>query len=325
MKKRIISCLLASTMVLGLAGCMEDEGYEGYEGYEGDYSEEQYEYPEESEEEAYYSESEATYSNSEYGYPYDNRLGTAKELEGKIAVVSIFVNDATTSWNQDSDADRELDAVIHKNLEVATDYLENVSKSYGKDVEFIYDWEQYPELAVSLDITDMDYRYCEDYFDDFNNAATSSVDQNVQTAKILSDVGAEQVIYMMYFNTPSTNTTTSCTIFCYEAETTYEICYMFMNCEGDIECPSHFAHEMLHTFGVPDLYAADDYGITQEYVDYVEQTGLNDIMRVNEDPQTGAYLYDSIANEVTDITAYYAGLTDYSETVNEWGFAPSQH
>ena len=48
-------------------------------------------------------------------------------------------------------------------------------------------------------------------------------------------------------------------------------------------------------------------------------------MRINDDPETGLYVYDSIPNEVTDITAYYAGLTDYSETVNEWGFAPSQH
>ena len=71
-------------MVLGLAGCMEDEGYEGYEGYEADYSEEQYESSEETEDEEYYSESETTYSDSEYGYPYDNHLGTAKELEGKI-------------------------------------------------------------------------------------------------------------------------------------------------------------------------------------------------------------------------------------------------
>ena len=322
MKRRIIACCLAASMVLGLAGCMEEEGYEGYEA---DYSEEQYESSEETEDEEYYSESETTYSDSEYGYPYDNHLGTAKELEGKIAVVSIFVNDATTGWNFESEADQQLDALIYKNLEVATDYLENVSKSYGKDVEFIYDWEQYPELAVDLDITDIDYREVDSNYNQFYNAGSNSIDQNVQTAKILSDVGADQVIYMMYFNTPETNTITSTTFFCHDSEFTYEICFMFMNCEGYLECPSHFAHEMLHTFGVPDLYTAADYGITQEYVDYAANSGLNDIMRINDDPETGLYVYDSIPNEVTDITAYYAGLTDYSETVNEWGFAPSQH
>ena len=324
MKRRIIACCLAASMVLGLAGCMEEEGYEGYEA---DYSEEQYESSEETEDEEFYSESETTYSDSEYGYPYDNHLGTAKEkeLEGKIAVVSIFVNDATTGWNFESEADQQLDALIYKDLEIATDYLENVSKSYGKDVEFIYDWEQYPELAVDLDITDIDYREVDSNYNQFYNAGSNSIDQNVQTAKILSDVGADQVIYMMYFNTPETNTITSTTFFCHDSEFTYEICFMFMNCEGYLECPSHFAHEMLHTFGVPDLYTAVDYGITQEYVDYAANSGLNDIMRINDDPETGLYVYDSIPNEVTDITAYYAGLTDYSETVNEWGFAPSQH
>lgn len=322
MKKRIISCLLTASMVLGLAGCMEDEGYEGYEA---DYTEEQYESSEETEDEEFYSESETTYSDSEYGYPYDNHLGTAKELEGKIAVVSIFVNDATTGWNFESEADQQMDALIYKDLQVATEYLENVSKSYGKDVEFIYDWKQYPELAVDLDITDIDYREVDSNYNQFYNAGSNSIDQNVQTAKILSDVGADQVIYMMYFNTPETNTITSTTFFCHDSEFTYEICFMFMNCEGYLECPSHFAHEMLHTFGVPDLYTAVDYGITQEYVDYAANSGLNDIMRINDDPETGLYVYDSIPNEVTDITAYYAGLTDYSETVNEWGFAPSQH
>lgn len=322
MKRRIIACCLAASMVLGLAGCMEEEGYEGYEA---DYSEEQYESSEETEDEEYYSESETTYSDSEYGYPYDNHLGTAKELEGKIAVVSIFVNDATTGWNFESEADQQLDALIYKDLEIATDYLENVSKSYGKDVEFIYDWKQYPELAMDLEIKELDYRYCMDNYYDFDYNVFLAIDQNVQTAKILNDFGAEQVIYMMYFNTPESNTTTSNTVFCHDSEITYEVCYMFMNCEGYLECPSHFAHEMLHTFGVPDLYTAVDYGITQEYVDYAANSGLNDIMRINEDPQTGEYLYDSIVNEVTDITAYYAGLTDYSETVNEWGFAPSQH
>ena len=178
---------------------------------------------------------------------------------------------------------------------------------------------------MDLDITDIDYREVDSNYNQFYNAGSNSIDQNVQTAKILSDVGADQVIYMMYFNTPETNTITSTTFFCHDSEFTYEICFMFMNCEGYLECPSHFAHEMLHTFGVPDLYTAVDYGITQEYVDYAANSGLNDIMRINDDPETGLYVYDSIPNEVTDITAYYAGLTDYSETVNEWGFAPSQH
>ena len=85
------------------------------------------------------------------------------------------------------------------------------------------------------------------------------------------------------------------------------------------------AHEMLHTFGAPDLYEAAEYGITEQYVRYAEKNNLNDLMRICHDPKTNRYVYDRIVNEVTDITAYYAGLTDYSKTVDDWGFEPSQH
>ena len=89
---------------------------------------------------------------------------------------------------------------------------------------------------------------------------------------------------------------------------------------------------MLHTFGAPDIYWTDiytnyrlEYGITKDYVKQINKNGLNDIMRITWDPKTGKYLYHSIAQEITDITAYYVGLTDESETVKKWGFEPSQH
>ena len=68
----------------------------------------------------------------------------------------------------------------------------------------------------------------------------------------------------------------------------YEMCCMFMNCGGYLEAPSGFAHEMLHTFGAVDLYTASEYGVTQDYVDYV-------------------------------------GLTDSCEAVTEWGIHPREH
>ena len=34
---------------------------------------------------------------------------------------------------------------------------------------------------------------------------------------------------------------------------------------------------------------------------------------------------DSVKNEITDITAYYLGLTDYSSTVQEWGLGQSDY
>ena len=98
-----------------------------------------------------------------------------------------------------------------------------------------------------------------------------------------------------------------------------------MNYKGQINAPATFAHEMLHTFGAPDLYYAGKRGITQEYVSYAKSAGTNDIMRVTWDLNTNYYVYDSVKNEITDITAYYLGLTDYSSTVQEWGLGQSDY
>ena len=100
---------------------------------------------------------------------------------------------------------------------------------------------------------------------------------------------------------------------------------MLCTCMNTVDCPACFAHEILHTFGAPDLYYAGMSNITQEYIDQIKDSGLNDIMRITSDPNTYQYVYDDITNEITDITAYYVGLTDHSDTVTEWGFAPSEH
>ena len=77
---------------------------------------------------------------------------------------------------------------------------------------------------------------------------------------------------------------------------------------------SVIAHEFMHTLGAPDLYMASWYGMTQDLVDYMYSSKSHDIMLNMYEPY-----------EITDITAYYTGLTDYSETVKEWGLEPSSH
>lgn len=61
------------------------------------------------------------------------------------------------------------------------------------------------------------------------------------------------------------------------------------------------------------------YGISQEYLKQINETEpLNDIMRCLESGEAGNY--ESITSEITDITAYYVGLIDSSDTVDQWGF-----
>jgi hypothetical protein len=74
----------------------------------------------------------------------------------------------------------------------------------------------------------------------------------------------------------------------------------------------------------PDSRDAE-YGISQEILDYISENVPNDIMYYCSDPETGEYLYDRIPSMVSEVDAYYAGLTDYCELVEEYHLGKSQH
>lgn len=321
--KKVIASLILATFTLSLCACNEyeeildyeeDESYSSEEG-SGSSNDDQYDL---------YGDDDSGAEIS-YNDGYDYSLGSARELDGKIAVVSLFVNDNTTSWNFDDDNDRNIYNFVFHNLSIATDYLEEVSNEYGHHPEFIYDWFQYPEL-FHISTLNIDYRTVSNNYAQIDNAFWYEIDTTISEYEIRQKTGADQVLYMAFFNTPLSNEIASFTRnYYYGIPFPYEICYICMGFQNHVSSPSIFAHEMLHAFGAPDLYSAGKYGITQEYVDYAAYIWLNDIMRICQDPETYDYSYESIPNEITDITAYYAGLTDYSETVESWGFEKSEH
>lgn len=256
----------------------------------------------------------------------DYPLGTCGELEGKTLLVSIYINDTSCSWGS-GDA-----ALVEEGLRflgIAAKWIGDSVSKYGCKAEFVYDWKQYSDLryegSVDLDITDMD-RLGErgDY------AAWEFIDENIDSAALLQKYDADNIAYLFLVNTPGSNPYTSCTRSFYEGMVyPYEMCFMYMFCEDEKETPAAFAHEILHAFGAPDLYSADTdgdgFGITQEYVDEMERTASNDIMYTTYDAKNEEPYYDRITNELTEIDAYYVGVTDSSRVVNEWGFGASQH
>lgn len=253
------------------------------------------------------------------------KLGSSGKLEGNIAVVTMFIDDARTSWNFDKKKDLEIYDYAYYDLEIACDWITKVCKDYGRKVNFIWDWDKNPELCYSgakiyIDATNED----EDIYSEIQYIIRNYIDSD----KIKKSLGANGIIYLACFNTSSKNRITSMTdAWERERPLNEEICYMFMQCEKYIEGPGQFAHEMLHTFGAADLYAPGMYGITQDFVDYMESSRNNDIMGFwcGTDPNTYSYVYDKVPNTLTDITAYYIGLTNSSKTVQKWGFKPSDY
>lgn len=248
--------------------------------------------------------------------------GSSGKLEGKIAVVTILVNDTVSTWNLEEETDFKLYSRVYNNLKIGCSWISQVCAEYGREVEFIWDWVEHSELLYR---TTLSREIGSDYPNAYKDMQ-SFVEHYVDSENIKANLGADGIIYMICVDTPSDNTTASSTYaWKQESPCEYEMCFMLMNYKGQVNAPATFAHEILHTFGAPDLYYAGGRGITQEYVEYAKNARSNDIMRVTWDLDSNYYVYDRVCNEITDVTAYYLGLTDYSQTVEDWNLGESDY
>lgn len=264
--------------------------------------------------------------SSEDEYP----LGTAAKLEGKTVVVSIFLNDNTTSWDFDSDADKDTVMKLSNNMILGMDWIVEQGKNYGKDIEFIYDWDKDEELFYVIDI-DADFSTGESQIAEVK---TLLEDNFLEVSnKLMDKYGADNIIYAMYLNEKE-DTNMTChampfngTEFGYDLP--YEPICLTNYVYGAEQGPATCAHEMLHIFGAPDYYAVDEignnYGITQEFVDFCENNMKNEIMYSTYDPYTNTIPKDKVTNDFSDLTAYYVGWIDSADLVDEFGLGSSQH
>ena len=336
-----IVALILLTLSVSLLGCGGD-AYEYYEDSEDYYNDFDYESTNDDWEEEYMDEfcdsmtcdedfyDSESYNQMGYGgvyYPETRgcdpsvfgNLGSASEMAGRTVVVSIYMDDALSSWSE-NDADIQLMYDMKDYLGMACDWISNQAAGYGTNMEFVYDWEQDNELYYQLQ-TDLDIAHDEIYVESNINPM---IDRSIDTDALMSKYSADNMIYMVFVNTPHDSDITSYAMNYYEGfPYPYEICYILTHIEGDLECPAGIAHEMLHTFGAPDLYCADtrgdNYGVPEEMANYYEEEDSNDIMYSSD------LYYDRIANDFTPLDAYYCGIADRPAEADEWGLSPSQH
>jgi len=255
-------------------------------------------------------------------YFYNAHHGSADTPDGTTVVVTIFADDKDYAWDPDSDLDNATKSDVNQYLRVAADYLEGVVASYGKTANFITNFETYPDLKYTASFDQQMTKT-----DDVDYPAWEYIDDNIDMEAIKTKYNADNVIFFMVFNTDEKNSAVTCTRNWYEGmEYPYEIVYLYNFDYDCINGPAVYAHEMLHAFGAPDLYTEDEfYRIDSTVISYVDRYLPNEIMYTCTDLDSYEYTYDRVTNEVTDLTAYYVGLTDHSEVYDEFCLSGNQH
>ena len=264
-------------------------------------------------------------NSSDYDFDaYDDSLGTANALCGTTMIISVFADDVHYEWNRQAKKDQSAIRDINTYLGIATDYLCGVAEEYGKEADFVYDFERNADLAY---FTRFDVDTTQEGAIDAENAMNRFIENDIDSDALRRKYEADNIIYFMFVNAGENSGAYACTRNYYEGmEYPYEIVFLYNIDYGVKNCPAVYAHEMLHAYGAPDLYYEDqEYGISAEFLDYVRENMPNDIMYYCSEIETGEYLYDRITNEVSELDAYYIGLTDQCPLVDEYRLKTSQH
>ena len=240
-----------------------------------------------------------------------NYDGSAGGIEGRTVVITIFADELNYQWDFTRREDINRRYTVNRYLRMAGTYIEQQTRLYGVESEFITDFSAHPDLTYHIK-TDTDFasEYGFNHYYLWDPVIWDSIDQYIDVEGIKTRYDADNVVFLTVFNTDEACESISCTRNWYEGmESDYEIVYLFYVDLGQVNPPSVYAHEILHTFGAPDLYQADRYfGITEETVHAYEADYSNDIMLTCSDPVTYSYVYDRISNDLTGVTAYYLHL-----------------
>lgn len=234
------------------------------------------------------------------------RGGSVGMAEGKAVVVTIFSSDRTTSWDKSAYSLQREDTVCTY-LDRACGYISGQAEKWNKKLSFVCDFEKHPDLLYYMN-TGADLQD-EDQTDE---PVWQYINQHIDTDALVEKYKADGILFLVCTNTDESNKSYSATRTWYEGMPyPYEFVNLYYVDSQVIMPPAVYAHEILHTFGAPDLYAKYiDDGVTQADVDWVAENRPNDIMYTCSDIKTNEYVYDRVTNKVTDVTAWYLGWTD---------------
>ncbi len=245
-------------------------------------------------------------------------FGTAKRLSGRTAIVSVFASDDHVKWDFGKAADARRRDNARRYLGIAAEWIMNRAADCGVHCEMIWDWADcgmlYREHAFSGSMVAYDVY----------PAIWSYIDGSVPTDGIMRALGAENILYVLFFNTPESNPVGSCAwpfVELSDNQVGYECVSLFTGEFDQETTPSTYAHEMLHLYGVPDMYSENRaYGMSGAFVRAYKAAYPKDIM-------AGAmpYAYDRVELTFSPLVAYYAGLTASCDLVTRWNLRKNDY
>ncbi len=237
-----------------------------------------------------------------------NRHGNRSNIGGRTVIVAIFANDNKYSWNYEYKDDIRIMETCLDNVGIAVRYLIRNIKKYGPEPTFVYDWKKNNDLLYYAQFNESLVNNNNDSYKIEKKWICDNIDENA----IKEKYNADNIAYCLFFNTDDYNPYPS---HCWQGD--FEIVNIFTKLDGAQIEASTYAHELLHTFGAPDLYEKSDL-ITQEYVDHLETIHSDDIMR-------GAIVDGRILEKFSELDAYYVGLLDECNERIQWGLGLSEY
>lgn len=246
-------------------------------------------------------------ANSNKEQKTDDNYGWAKHINGRTVIVTIFADDSNTTWDKEA-AYTEARSQCRQYIKIACDWVSEQCKKYAASPEFIYDWNDDPELnkraQLAGNITGV-------------NPDTKVIDQllfseqyEALRRQLLDRYEADSIAFLFVMNTPAEHKEASISYMHMNDEDPddeFIILYNYVNHEQ--EGPSVYAHELLHLFGAPDLYESGNGGvpISAEYSQYLKENKSDDIM-YSVYTDKGNMRYDKVARNLSEVDAYYLGM-----------------
>lgn len=264
-------------------------------------------------------------------------LGSGNKLEGKVLVISVIVQNKD-NLAKITPVDNSKVSEYHRCLDSACEFIQSKVASYGKSVEFIWDWKEDEALYYQTVIEPVFPPYKEyinrgDYVNYFCDTTRAFLREGIDSRSLRMKYHTRNIIYIVCKDPDTT---------CYmimqdensyaHPQLPYEWVETFIRSEERMGQSTLLAHEILHLFGAPDIYIDDSYygndgygyGINRDFLEYLTtrftENHESDIMRTVSEATP-----HKIEQQITEITAYYLGLIDKPDFAKEWNLYDSDY